>query len=321
MKIQIPEDLKKDVPEGFWGKVLSATPIVMAVVATALAGLASSEMTRAQYDRSLAAQRQAKAGDQWALFQAKRLRGALQRSTLDLLHASAAIRPLDPARLLAEANAARTAAGEKPFENGAADALKETIARLQSGEMPPLPRAAPWPPPLEAAVRAVDGVAADAALAPLLKRVKDPALEAALAEAQTRAQTMDAAFAPTLAGIERTEAALARAAPDRGGARRALLLDFMAARLRFMALRYDAEAKLNREIAQLYEVQVRKGNLSATRHHLRSQRFFFGMLAAQAAVIVATFAIAARKRSLLWSLATAAGVAAISFALYVYVFV
>ena len=72
-------------------------------------------------------------------------------------------------------------------------------------------------------------------------------------------------------------------------------------------------------IANLYEVQVRKSNYSAERHHIRSQRFFYGMLAAQLGVIIATFAIAARKRNLLWALAAAAGSAAVAFAIYVYV--
>ena len=79
MKVQIPDQLKAEVPQTTWGKVLMSTPVVMTVVATMLAGLASSEMTRAQYDRALAAQQQSKAGDQWSFFQAKRLRGALQR--------------------------------------------------------------------------------------------------------------------------------------------------------------------------------------------------------------------------------------------------
>jgi hypothetical protein len=45
------------------------------------------------------------------------------------------------------------------------------------------------------------------------------------------------------------------------------------------------------------------------------------MLAAQMAVIVATFAVAARKRNLLWSLAAAAGLVAVAFGAYVYLFV
>ena len=52
-KIEIPAELKKDLPQTKWGKVLGATPIIMTVIATMLAGLASSEMTKAQYDLSL----------------------------------------------------------------------------------------------------------------------------------------------------------------------------------------------------------------------------------------------------------------------------
>src|SRR5258707_7240932 len=95
MKTQIPEELKKDVPQTTWGKLFLATPVVMTVIATLLAGLASSEMTRAQYDRSLAAQLQSKAGDQWSYFQAKKLRSAMQHGSLDLLRANADVRPFD----------------------------------------------------------------------------------------------------------------------------------------------------------------------------------------------------------------------------------
>ena len=103
MKVEIPDQLKADVPPTNWGKMLTATPVVMAVVATMLAGLASSEMTRAQYDRALAAQQQSKAGDQWSFFQAKRLRGALQRNSLDLLQSTVELHPLTAAALKAAA--------------------------------------------------------------------------------------------------------------------------------------------------------------------------------------------------------------------------
>ena len=56
------------MPQTTWGRILLATPVVMTVVATLLAGLASSEMTRAQYNRSLAAQQQAKAATSGASF-------------------------------------------------------------------------------------------------------------------------------------------------------------------------------------------------------------------------------------------------------------
>src|SRR3974377_334717 len=93
-KIQIPESLKQDIPQSLWGRILVAPPIVMAVVATMLAGLSSSEMTKAQYDRSMAAQLQSKAGDQWGYYQAKKMRSAVARNTPDLLAATAEIPPL-----------------------------------------------------------------------------------------------------------------------------------------------------------------------------------------------------------------------------------
>src|SRR5580700_5780789 len=98
-KLEIPENLKSELPQNKWGKILGMTPIVMTVIATMLAGLASSEMTKAQYDRSLAAQLQSKAGDQWSYYQAKKLRSAVARNTLDLLAATGDLPPLEPAAL------------------------------------------------------------------------------------------------------------------------------------------------------------------------------------------------------------------------------
>ena len=98
-KIEIPAALKAELPQNKFGKILGATPIIMTVIATMLAGLASSEMTKAQYDRALAAQLQSKAGDQWGYFQAKKLRSALAHNSLDLLEATSDARPLDAAAL------------------------------------------------------------------------------------------------------------------------------------------------------------------------------------------------------------------------------
>src|SRR5258706_9685316 len=95
MKTTIPNELKATVPQTQWGRILTATPVIMTIVATMLAGLASSEMTPAQYDRSLAAQQQSKAGDQWSYFQAKRLRAGFQRSTLGVLQATTPVRPVN----------------------------------------------------------------------------------------------------------------------------------------------------------------------------------------------------------------------------------
>jgi len=297
MKIQIPDALKQDAPQNMWGKILTATPVIMTVIATMLAGLASSEMTRAQYSRSLAAQQQSKAGDQWSFFQAKRLRGAMQRSTLDLLQATSELRPFD--------------AGS--FGKVGVDSSAAFIA-LQKSELPPLPPAVELNPTIKSALELLEAAKPDEEIAALLASLNAQTLVDAVRATRDRADAFDAATKPNNQAIDSLEKSL-------GGADKSLVRDFTAARLRYTGARYDAEARLNQSVAQLLELQVRKSNLTAERHHRRSQRFFFGMLAAQAAVIVSTFSLAARQRSFLWMLAAAAGLAALGFAIYVYFYV
>ncbi len=277
MKVTIPEELKKDMPQTGWGKILSATPIVMTVIATLLAGLATSEMTRAQYDRALGAQLQSKAGDQWGYFQAKKLRGAMQRNSLELLQATTDVHPL---------------------ENPALEKIPSPTAPVLDAK-------------LQAALEAVEMDKPEAEIAGYLRVVDDKVLAAALQAARDQARNFDIALAPANQALAQLEKSLP--AGDKSAGR-----DLTAAKMRFFGARYDAEAALNQNIGYLLELQVRKANLSAERHHNRSQKFFFGMLAAQAGVIVSTFAMAARKRNLLWTLAAAAGIAAVGFAIYVF---
>jgi hypothetical protein len=77
--------------KSLWETVFTITPVVLTVLATILAGLSNSEMTQAQYHRSLAAQYQSKVGDQWAFFQAKKIRSTQLESTAEQLHATGKI--------------------------------------------------------------------------------------------------------------------------------------------------------------------------------------------------------------------------------------
>jgi hypothetical protein len=116
-------------------------------------------------------------------------------------------------------------------------------------------------------------------------------------------------------------AELARAAEAADVAANRRAADFNAARLRYNARRYNDEARTNQTAAWLHEIQVEKSGLTSERHRNRSGLFFLGMLAAQAGVTVATLALALRRRSILWTLATVAGVAAVAFGGYVYLFI
>jgi hypothetical protein len=287
-KIQISEELKSDLPQNKWGKVLGATPIIMTVIATMLAGLASSEMTKAQYDRSLAAQLQSKAGDQWGYFQAKKLRSAMLHNSLDLLAATSEVQPLTPS--------------DVPGNDAAISAA------LLKGDVPAA-TSATFDESVTAALTTVENSRPEPEIIAALGKVKDADLAAALVSAKETAIAFDNIAKPINKALDNSK--ILPADPRK-------LRDFTAARMRYSAARYDTEARLNATIGSVYELQVRKGNLSAEKHHKRSGKFFFGMLAAQLAVIVSTFAIAARQKSFLWSVAAAAGMAAVSFSVYVY---
>lgn len=305
MKAEIPADIKATLPDGKWGKILDMTPVIMTVVATLLAGLSTSEMTRAQYTRALAAQQQSKAGDQWAFFQAKRLRGAIQAGALDTAQLTVGDITPDAARLRAFA---ATLPDSTP--------LLAALDTLLSGQLPPQAAAPTLAPEIRAALDAIERGAPDTEVATAVRAIASAALTDALRAAQDHARSFDATLHPIVTQGDR----LGEAIDASAAAKKTLGRDFAVLRLSYSSMRYDAEAKLNQSIARLYDVQVRQTNLTAERHQRRSTRFFYGMLGAQAAVLVSTFAIAARRRSLLWSLAASAGLVAVSFAAYVYVF-
>ena len=293
-KIEIPETLKKDLPPNQFGKILGATPIIMTVIATMLAGLASSEMTRAQYDRSFAAQLQSKAGDQWGYYQAKKLRSAAAHNSLDMLLAMGDINPLG------------------------ASALKSTdLATVAALTKNKLPEAVPakFHDSVQAALESVENSQSEAEVAAMLGKVKPTQLAESLVAAQAAATAFDNAMKPINKAVDQLDENLMNGR-DKDVAR-----SFAVARLRYTVARYDTEARLNQAIAGVYELQVRQNNYSAEKHQRRSGKFFYGMLAAQLAVIISTFAIAARQRRFLWSIAAAAGLAAIAFATYVYLYV
>jgi len=335
-RVNIPEELKADIPHTGFGKILAATQVVMAVIATMLAGLASSEMTRAQYDRALGAQQQSKAGDQWSFFQAKRLRGAIQRNTVDLMQSTVEVRPLDASVLAAAAEQLTSVQGAQERQADAAklkteindllnsDAGKHALEMMQKNELPPGGTVEPPPQNVKAAMDAMESLRSDQELATLVNNVDLKTLDGAMETARDRALSFDSATKPINTAIDKMDNLIGRLTTLQGLGNPAVASatrEFTAARLRYAALRYEAEARLNQAIASLYELQVRKSNISAEHHHRRSQRFFYGMLAAQAGVIISTFAMAARNRNVLWALAAGAGILAVAFAIYVFLYV
>ncbi len=221
------------------------------------------------------------------------MRSAFAHNSLDLLAATGETHPLAAVAL------------------GDADAA--TVAAFTKNE---LPKTAPakFDDLVSAALAALADSLPEKEISARLTKIKPEALGNALVAAQQAALDFDNATKPIDKNSDQLDEALM--AGDNLAFR-----NFSAARLRYTAARYDVEAHLNQIIASVYELQVRQSNTSAEQHHARSGKFFYGMLAAQLAVIIATFAIAARKRNFLWSVAAAAGLAAVSFSVYVFLYV
>jgi hypothetical protein len=86
----------------------------------------------------------------------------------------------------------------------------------------------------------------------------------------------------------------------------------------YNARRYGAESRINQNTAMMYEVRVHRASAESDAHRRRGGFFFYGMLGAQAGVAISTIALSAKKKGLLWSIATAAGLCAISFSVFVF---
>ncbi len=274
-------DTPPDEPKSTFDRVITATPIVLTVVATIFAGLSGSEMNLAMYWRSVAAQDQSKAGSQWAFAGFKRDRSLiLQGQTRTLLAAA----DRGPA----------TAADFAPFAAGVPDADK-AVAWLTGGG-PPKPESAPRVPhpPGESGTRA---------------DVDDD-----IRAAEATADAFDKSNGPVLKAAD----ALDRAALERRAGDRPTALAVQAARADLDHRRYLIEARLNQDLGRLHEVRVTLSEAESDRHRIKSKNFFYVMLVAQAGVTVASVALAQRKKSLFWVLASLAGAVAILCGVYVY---
>jgi len=400
-----PLETAADPSKSRWDQVLTVTPVILTVLGTLLAGLSSSEMTLAQYYRTLAAQSQAKASDQWAFFQAKRIRGTslelfvkqlplLAQPTRSLREefgtasdqliahfqqAAAQANQLDQA-----IKQARDDLGGAPLNGYGGDlvdrsrecvtesaVLREQLAKIvQDANFPD--RTAwtstlPARPPLAAGVQqALADLAAAKPTAQLeidLLAVPVQQLQNAILDAEADAQRVEEMLAPmqeqlrelgrvveaqvkpvpaldrcvrmielALAGIkpgagkEIVAVRQALAEVSRSGAEMLAAAELLRQRMNlveqsFLARSYRLEADRNLHLAQLYELQVRQNGGLAERHRNRSRSFFYGMLCAQAGVTISSLALAARQKNLLWGLAGAAGLTALVFSLYVYLFV
>jgi hypothetical protein len=232
-------------------------------------------------------------------------------------------------------------------------AVAQAFSYLATAKLPQVEDHAAKDPAIEEAITAISERRSEEEINKLVAKVSDKLLASAMDAAEKDAQAFDDAVKPIGKTIDQVgvfvnhHAALAETflsdltseqpsantndAKEREGAAAAaeaqvsraaekLHGSFAAARDRFNANRYRRDADYNQRIAYLHEVQVHKSSVSADRHRERSMHFFFGMLGAQAGVAISSIALAAKLRSVLWSLAGILGLAALAFSCYVYLY-
>lgn len=391
--------------------IFTATPVILTILGTVLAGASTGEMTQAQYYRSLAAQNQSKVADQWGFFQAKRIRGQGLEASADVVPVLARPDKIDPElvqaaadRLVqrlerAEKNVEKLRDAIAKAENGLGganddlrkrtDALHKTVqqslrnaqdirsklvaelargdvvaafAYLGTGKLPESKDQVFDDAQVNAALKAIEERKPDSELAPLLRDVSDAALHQAIATAEGNARAFELACEPVNAALQRldrlvhaqvqqaagfhqgvvaldtaladvpdgmtkalqevraageavlkSDAAVKAAAEELDGLSRA-------ARYDYNARRYFRDARYNQRSAMLFEVEARKNAATSERFRTRSRNFFFGLLFAQAGAAIASLSLAASRKSTLWALAGVAGVAAVAFSAYVYLY-
>lgn len=404
MDVNLPKPNREDSSR--WNMVLTATPVILTVLGTVLAGLSSRELTLSQYHRAMAAQNQSKAGDQWNFFQAKRSRRTSHETTVDVLQSTADTAPVDAAALeatarflrdcfrLVEADAShllellgstktnpetgnatlheaagrllktvREAARAQVAQNHIQEVLSRDVVRsawayLIGNEQPKVQIHTITDPQIDQARQAIRARLPEEDTPSLFRKLPQEEIDKAIATAEANAQVMEHAYEPiseaigqiqnivdeqirvvrpVQAALWAVETAATDMASDasqeavratvaeltRSGQRLRTGADrinagFKASWHAYQARRYKTETDYNRQAAEMYEIQVRKSSVLSERHRDRSKNFFYGMLAAQAGVTIATFSLAMRHKSLLWGLACLAGASAVAIGLYVH---
>jgi Domain of unknown function (DUF4337) len=365
----------------FRENIVVYTPVILTVLATVLAGISSSEMSAAQYYRSIAAQMQSKASDQWGFFQAKRLREEQSITTIQVLENLTQPIPLDARNLqdfgqhlidqmkraiIETVNTSYTTASEAWVSKELTDRTDrvvylvkqlnqattqpdaaQAISGFVRGDVPTIQEKTIDDQGIKDSVAAVNSRVAENESERQAGQIDEDRLDQAVAIANDNAAAFDDAISRWDEKVSRISEIFDAIAKETSTFERTarwvsdqvdenvfdkstvsvhelagqLNAAFSIARLRFNAARYDRDARYNQVLADLYEVRVRKESYLSERHRLRSKEFFYVMLGAQTGVTIATLSLAVRRRMVLWSIAVAAGLAAASFAAYVYLFV
>lgn len=274
--------------KSLFDKLGAALPIALTALATAFAGMSTSELQLAMFWRSYAAQDQAKATSQWTLAGFKRDRSLICQGTAAQLRAAASS-PSSP-----------------KFEG--ASSQNSLASEWLNGNGPP-PASLPEVSDASLAKLLAD-IQTRVPEAELLKeasRIPAAAINTQLDNAEKAVEELDKEWEPTL---KAANTLVAEQTKNRAGAQ--------AAGFELDQRRYRIESGLNQGLGFLYEARVKVSSAESEKHQRKSKYFFYAMLSAQIGATIASLALARKRKSLLWALAGCTGLVALGIGAVVY---
>jgi hypothetical protein len=282
-----PNTEPTDPPKSWFEKAGATLPIALTAIATAFAGMSTSELQRAMFWRSYAAQDQAKATNQWTYAGFKRDRSLICQVAATQL---------------------RAAAGNPPNPFAAPSNEANSPASWLAGDGPP---AAKLPeitdPGLQKLLADIQARAPEAELLRQAGRISQATINAAIDDAERAVQQLDQEWDP-----------LVKAAAKLAAGGKEPMPAAQAAGYELEQRRYRIEAGLNQGVGYLYEARVKVSAAESDKHQEKSRKFFYAMLAAQVGATVASLALARQQKSVLWAVAGGSGLVALAIGAYVY---
>jgi len=283
-----PTAAAAEQPTSLFDRLGAALPIALTALATAFAGMSTSELQQAMFWRSYAAQDQAKATAQWTLAGFKRDRALICQAAAAQLRAAGGNGTTNPF------------GGPPP-----AGADPQAVAWLAGKGPPPAQLPEVNDDNLRKLLADIQARAPEGELLRQAARVPAATVNAAIDEAEKAVERTDKEWDPTV------KAAVKLTGPEAA-------IPAQAAGFELEQRRYRAESVLNQGVGFLYEARVKVSSAESERYQRRSRNFFYAMLAAQVGATVSALALARKRRSVLWAVAGGTGVVALAIGAYVY---
>jgi hypothetical protein len=300
-----PDEPKSDEPQSLFDKLGASLPIALTALATAFASMSNGALNLAMYWKSQAAQDQSRAANQWTLAGFKRDRALVMQAAAAQLRATSgyAAAPFDKA--VPPPKDATEVSTRKHAEN-----QNLAHAWLTDRSNPPAVKLPELDEEIQSLRSAIKSRAPEHDILKQASHTNMAKISKAIDDAEKANEQIDEEWTAVL----RMAAELVRAqAASPGDAKAAISATAaQAAGFELEERRYRAESRANQEISYLYEIRTKASTAESDKYRRKSDYLSYAMFVAQIGAVASSLALARKRKSLLWLLASLVGIAAIA---------